>query len=138
MSKLSYGLEDWETLVESPEDALEQIVCCEQARGESWETVFSRIEWPVEVLVYKPMDVTKNSASLATLALNHMLEELDELYSDPEGDATEPTQAMKEAAKAFADAVVKDYVSWECEPTGDKVTFTLEQAREMFKTEGGE
>ena len=136
--KLSYGLEDWEKLVDTPEDALERLIDDMSGYGDQITDVLNRIEWPVEVLVYKPMDVTRYANRIAERALDYALEMLDEEHSDPDGDATKPTQAMKEAAKAFAEAVVHGYVSWVCEPTGDKVTFALEQAREMFGVKGNQ
>lgn len=47
--------------------------------------------------------------------LESVIEPLDEELGDPDGDYTEPTAAMLEAAKAFAKVVEKEYVQWACE-----------------------
>lgn len=54
--------------------------------------------------------------------LEYMIECLDEEYSDPEGDYSVPTPAMREAERVFIQAVLKEYKSWLCEPTGVKHT----------------
>ena len=53
--------------------------------------------------------------SLATDVLERLLEGLDEDYGDPEGDYTNGTAEMKEAAVKFIATVLDEYVSWACE-----------------------
>lgn len=49
--------------------------------------------------------------------LTRFIESVDEEYGDPDDGYSEPTEAMKTAAKAFVRAVVADYKSrvWACE-----------------------
>lgn len=126
-----YGLEHWEKLETRIEDVIERVL---EDYGDPLDHELERINWPIVIQVYKRMDVKHHADRIAELVLEVALERLDEEYSDPDQDGTEPTQAMKDAAKAFADAVVKDYVTWACEPTSEKITVTLAMAREMFVT----
>ena len=49
--------------------------------------------------------------------LEHLLEQLDEEYADPEDTAETPaTPRMKEAEQAFLQAVLREYVPWKLEP----------------------
>jgi hypothetical protein len=47
--------------------------------------------------------------------LERLLESLDEEHADPEGDRTEPTEAMQEAEAAFLAVIQKEYEAWGCE-----------------------
>ena len=105
---LLYGLEHQERLKSSIDEVLEDVAECTD-------------NWPVEVFSFRRMDVKRHAELLACHALEHMLETLDEEHSDPDGNPTEPTERMKVAAREFADAVVNDYVSWACEPTGEVI-----------------
>lgn len=55
-------------------------------------------------------------------ALESLLKSLDEEYANPDGDGTEPTEAMRAAEKAFTAAVLAEYKPWMCEATGSTVT----------------
>jgi hypothetical protein len=89
------------------------------------------VDWPVELMVFRPMDVKRLARYVAERALEEVLEYLDEEHSNPDGDATEPTPAMKSAADVFAKAITDEYVSWACEPTGEVAKWT----REMWEKE---
>ena len=52
----------------------------------------------------------------AEVALERLLENLDEEYSDPDGSYTDPTDAMIEASEMFVAVVLKEYKCWACEP----------------------
>ena len=121
-----YGLDGWERLKTDMDDAIEEVV--ESCGG------VDEVEWPVQLLVFRPMDVQRLACYVAKRALDDVLEYLDEEHSDPDGDATEPTSAMKAAADAFAKVVTDEYVSWSCEPTGEVVEYT----REMREKEMGQ
>ncbi len=97
-----YGLEDDETLSNSIEEVTDRF-----RDGE-----------PVEVRVFRRMKV--NSARLADRLLEWFLEDLDEDYGDPENPTVE-TVPMKAAASQFVQAVLKEYVVWNCEPTGESI-----------------
>jgi hypothetical protein len=47
--------------------------------------------------------------------LERILLDLDENYGDPDGDLSDPTEAMEEAEKAFLAVVAKEYKVWMCE-----------------------
>lgn len=51
---------------------------------------------------------------MASELLANLLERLDEDYGDPE-DTTAPTQAMQDAALAFATVVRAEYDVWRCD-----------------------
>jgi len=128
--KKLYGLQDQESMLDDDVDeVLGRVMddACETP-GESFDAIAARIEWPIKVLVYRRMSLDEGDAKrLAENAIERALEDLDEERSDPDGDATEPSEGMKAAALAFGRAVVKDYVSWACEPTGEILEFTREQ-----------
>lgn len=72
--------------------------------------------WPETLTVAAHQNVTIEDSyaeSLADWALEHMLESLDEEYGGE--DYTDPTPKMKDAALAFARAVVSEYSPWRCE-----------------------
>jgi len=47
--------------------------------------------------------------------LEHCLEQLDEEHGDPDGEYSEPTEAMKAAEKSFLEIIKKEYKPWACE-----------------------
>ena len=105
-----WGTKDSERLIhrtpdEAIEEMLDQVPCPIDDFGE------------VVVAEYAPM---KCSAD-AERVLERLLESLDDEYGDPDGDYTEPTDSMKQAAEAFVRAVVAEYTPWACEPTGNEV-----------------
>lgn len=138
-----YGLQEQEVLDGDVEAVLERVLenACENP-GEPFDATAARIEWPIKVLVFRHMDIggENQAENIAQSVLESTLEVLDEEHGDPDGDTTEPSEGMKAAALAFGRAVVKDYVSWACEPTGEVLEFTREQmaARENpAAAEGG-
>jgi len=127
-----YGLKHWEHLEDSLDEAVDRII--EEAvvsPGEGFNQIADRMAWPLEILVYKRMDVggEKMAIMIAEKATNLALEDLDEEYGDDGGAETEPTEAIEEAALAFGKAIVADYVPWTCEPTGEVIKYTREQAK---------
>ena len=66
----------------------------------------------IEICGYARM--IPNVELLAHLALERLLENLDEEYGDPEGGYVSGTDKMKEAAKVFLTAVLDEYVIWAC------------------------
>ena len=130
---LLYGLEHWERLEMNPYDVVERVMedACDKV-GEGFDAMASRIDWPIKIMVYKRRDVGGESCAktIADTSIESALEMLDEEYADHEGDVSDPTDAMKAAALAFGRTVVADYVSWTCEPNGDVIEFTGEQAKE--------
>lgn len=66
----------------------------------------------IKVYGYAPM---KTSVSFSNYPLERVLEDLDEEYANPDGEGTKPTEAMKEAEKAFIEVVEREYKSWMCE-----------------------
>jgi hypothetical protein len=121
-TKRFYGLKDQERLDESVKTCVERLL----ADGFTG--------WPIKVYVHQQMDVGGEfmAASIAEHAIERALDNLDEEYGDPDGDPTEPTEAMKAAALAFGRAVVADYVPFMCEETGEVIEVTREAAMEMM------
>ena len=69
----------------------------------------------IEICSYARMELPK-AESLASSVLESLIEDLDNEHGDPTGDhLTEISDTMKEAAKDFVTAVLKEYVSWACE-----------------------
>lgn len=125
-----YGLEHQEQLDTNIESVVGRVLddACHYA-GESFDAIAERVAWPIKVRVFRRMDVSKLKGIIAQNALEHVLELLDEEHADPDGDSAEPTAGMISASEAFAAAIVSDYVSWACEPTGEVVEITKDEAR---------
>ena len=70
----------------------------------------------VKVEHYRPRALESGALFMDT-HLDALYESLDEEYGNPEGDATEPTQAVRQAWQTFLDVVRAEYVSWFCDPT---------------------
>lgn len=102
--ELWYGVEGQEQLDQTIEDVLDNYDA----------------GTPVEILVFRKMKVT-GVDRLALHVIEQLLEDLDEDYGDPGDNSTEPTEGMKAAAKAFVEAVVKEYKVWTCVPTGEVI-----------------
>lgn len=82
-----------------------------------------------------------NGELLAHHALEHLLEDLDEEYGDPEGGYVSGTDKMKEAAKVFTTTVLDEYVSWACEivkrETVDVTAWVKENRPDWLEQERG-
>jgi hypothetical protein len=128
---LFYGLRDDERLEMDPDMVVERVLeNAVESVGEGNDAVFARIEWPIQVHVFRRMDIggERYAQEIATNAIESVLESLDETYFDPDGyGRTSPTEGMKAAALAFGRAVVADYVPFACEPTGEVIEYTREQ-----------
>ena len=96
-----WGLEDADRLYHDDKDeAIEAIL-----EGMEPETE------TIEICGFTQMDISVSWLS----PLEDILERLDEEYGDPDGDYTKPTEAMKEAEKAFLAVIKKEYTSYMCE-----------------------
>jgi hypothetical protein len=62
--------------------------------------------------------------------LDNLLEQLDEDYANPEGDATEATEAMKEAERVFLEVITKEYQPWSCDEVCRKEIGIVEWLKE--------
>lgn len=131
--KKFYGMENTERLeFDDPDEVVDRYLDdAVNTPGESFDSVAERLAFPIEVCEYEPMEIP-DAQDIANSALEHALENLDEEYGDPDGDNTEPTEAMKAAALSFGRAVVADYVPWACEQTGKVIEYTREQCREIY------
>ena len=131
VSNLLYGLKDWEELVPTVEEVVEKVLedNCDFA-GEGDSAIADRLTWPLEVVVFRRMDVGGKAEAqrIASDVLERTLEWLDEEFGNPDGDATDATDGMNEAAQAFGRVVVAEYVAWQCEPTGEVIKVTREEA----------
>lgn len=116
---LFYGVQDQERLDRSLPEAIATLL---------FNCNSDDIRWPVKIFEHRQVDVTRFAKRLAQQALEDMLVNLDEEYSDPDGDYTKPTPAMQAAALTFAQAVTGEYVSWACVPTGRVIEVTREEA----------
>jgi len=128
---LLYGLHDEEHLqFDDPDEVVARLIDDAADPGEPFDSIVDRLTWPVKVLEYAPMKLP-DAERIAADVLEHTLETLDEEYGDPDGGPTEPTEAVKAAALAFARAVVADYSVWAHEPTGKVIEYGREQARAL-------
>lgn len=130
-----YGLDGWETLESTPDEVLDRVLTEACALpDEPFDDVVKNFEWPLRILGYRRMKVGDWTKRLAGQALETVLDLLDDEYG-PDGDSTEPTPKMKAAAETFVRAVVDQYVPWMCEPNGEVVEITREQAEKYYNEE---
>lgn len=130
MNETLYGLGDSEILFDSPGEVLENWVSTHEHL--TFDEAAASQEWPMKIDVYRRMNHWQKRQRLAERALDQFLEDLDEEYGDPDGDNTEPTETMKAASLAFADAILKEYTPFFCEPTGEVVEITKQEAEEAW------
>ncbi len=131
MNEPLYGYEDSEKLFDSLDELLEEWVY-QRKDDSTLDEAASNEEWPMKICVFRRMNHWKSRHLLADRTLDRLLEDLDEEYGDHDGDPTEPSDAMKRAALAFADSILKEYTPFMCEPTGEVVEITKQQAEEAW------
>lgn len=128
-----YGLGEDEVLHKSVDDA---IITMFDGVAVSFDTLADEKQWPLKVYVYRRKTFSEGDKALqARRAINWMLDDLDETCGDNDGTPTEPTEAMREAAKTFVEAVCREYVPWACERTGEVIEVTRDEARKMVEGE---
>lgn len=129
-----YGLEHQEQLDDDLENVVARVVAdhCSQ-HAEPYADILSRIQWPIRVHVFQTMSITRSVDRMAERVLDDVLSSLDEDYSTEWVDATEPTPAMKEAAKTFIQAVLKDYKVYQCNPTKEVIEISREEVSGMME-----
>lgn len=130
MNETLYGLGDSEILFDSPGDVLENWVSTHEHL--TFDEASASQEWPMKIDVYRRMNHWKSRQHFAELALDRLIEDLDEKYGDHDGDPTEPSESMKRASLDFVDSILKDYTPFLCEPTGAVVEITKQQAEEAW------
>ncbi len=118
MKKEYYGYEGQERLVDDPADVVDNLVTGE----EDYQ------DYPIKVHVFRPMEAIGSPTDYAIRILEELLETLDDEYGDPDGDNTKPTKKMREASLELAKVMKEEYVSWMCEPTGEVLEFSKEDA----------
>lgn len=128
--EIFYGVEGQEQLDESVKDVVESLVnggWSYTGGSGSWKEIADQISWPIEVHVYR-----RRALPRPETILGFVLDMLDEEYCDPDGDNTDPTPGMKAAAETFVQAILSEYVPWRCEPTGEIIRVTREEAAAML------
>ena len=102
---------------------------------------FDELPETIEVCGYARMNINLGGAYGP---LERILESLDEEYGDPDGDGSEPTEAMKEAEKAFMAVIAQEYEPWACEEIARETVNVTDWIKahhavdEMLKRERGE
>ena len=94
-----------------------------------------RVEsWPIKILVYERKTVYNEERVkyIAEDILERTIEKLDEDFGSEDGDGSPISLEMEIAARKFAEAILNDYVSWVCEPTGEVVSYDRDQFDFIF------
>ena len=75
-----------------------------------------KIPETIELFGFDPMYVLgeEEIERLSDFILDEVLEHLDENYSTAAEDPTDPSDKMKEAAKAFATVIISEYIPFDC------------------------
>ena len=121
--KLFYGEEGRERLMCDPEEVVMDVF-------DDLETI-ENFEHPFIVNEFKPMEIELS----AKWVVEEILEKLDDELGDPDGDYTQPTEAMIKSAEALVETIKKEYHVWMCEPTGNKIEYSQE---DILKIKGKE
>jgi len=111
---LFYGEEGRERLMCDPEEVVMEVF-------DDLETI-ENFEHPFIVKEFKPMEIELS----AKWVVEEILEKLDDELGDPDGDYTQPTEAMIKSAEALVETIKKEYHVWMCEPTGNKIEYSQE------------
>ncbi len=118
MGKEFYGYDGQERLVNDPAEVVIDLVTGkEDYQG-----------FPIKVHVFRPMNAIVDVEYYSTNITDRLLEDLDEEYGDPDGDYTQATDNMAAAARALAKVIKEEYQPWMCEPTGEVLEFSKEEA----------
>lgn len=129
-----YGIEGQEQLDESIEGVVESLMIggwSYTGGSGTWKEIADQISWPIEVLVYRRKALPGPEAG-AEAVLGYLLDLFDDEYGDPDKAYNDPTPGMKAAAETFVQAVLSEYVPWQCEPTGEIIRVTREEAAAML------
>ena len=89
-----YGLLTYEQLMPSVEDVINEVFDLGEIfePGKELDELMDGAQWPIRVLKFRRMDITRFVSILAEKCAEYALEMLDEEHSDPDGDPTEPSQ----------------------------------------------
>lgn len=126
-----YGLRGDEELETDIEDVVERVIddACGPV-GEPFGSIADRIAWPLRIGVYRRLELPP-ADKLAGWVLDDVWERLDAEYGGPDGGYSTPSERVKDAVKALAETVRKEYVPWACEPTGEVIEVTRDEAKAM-------
>lgn len=129
-----FGLDGDEILTcHSVKEVIERVMDeAGQRVGEPFDEVADRVNWPIHVVEFRRADLSGMVNDVAERVVEEAYEMLGEEYDDPYGDPQEPTDAVKEAAKAFAAVVIAEFVPWTCEPTGLTRVVSRAEAKRML------
>ena len=132
MSELLYGFDGDEQLNDTdPDEVVREYLDDLYVLDRGWAECVSAVKWPLRVLEFRRMNATPGT--LAESALDDVLAALDEEYGSSDADPTKPTAKMKAAAETFIEEVLAEYAVLACEPTGEVVEYTEEQARKIWE-----
>ena len=137
-SKKMYGLIGWEQLMPEIRDVVFRVL--EDADDSTkepmatFDTVAAKIIWPIRVVEFARMELDTHEAQyIADRIIDNTYAVLDDEHGNPDADPIEPTDKVKQAAIAFANAVVEDYEVWGYMPTGFIELITQEQAKAWYE-----
>ena len=88
------------------------------------------VQETIEVARYRPM--TPSIGNLPSRVLDTLLEYLDQEYGDPEGDAPDETEKMRELAEVFVRGVLMEYEPWACELIDIEIVNVAEWVRKNY------
>ena len=116
-----YGVSGQENLDICVEDVIETLM----------NDSCNDIEYPIEIIVFRRMKITKNIKEFANRFTENILEQLDDEFGNPDDDWTKPTENMIEAGIKFAKVIESEYKVFMCEPTGEILKYTEEMVKEI-------
>jgi hypothetical protein len=124
-NELLYGREVWERLETTFDDAVERAL--EEGTtvpGESYVDVRGLLVedclLPMVFNVFRRRSIGGDTwvKYTANDIVERIIDDLDAEFAAPEGDPTILSGRVKTAALKLAGVIEKEYVSWQCEPTG--------------------
>ena len=122
--KIYYGIDGQEQLDTDPYDTFGYEI------SNMSDDDIKGMTYPFIVKVFTPMCINIDTNDV----LDMVLENLDENYGNPDGDATEATDAMKAKAEELVKVIKDEYVVWACEETGETIEYSKD---DVLQVSGG-
>ncbi len=118
-----YGIGGQERLSSEPENVVLELM--ENMDKDEYPT------FPIMVHVWEQMTPFKDLEKFSNSILEDIFENLDENYGDPDNYGTEQTDTMKKASLEFTKVLANEYHVWMCDPTGEILKYSKEEAMKI-------
>lgn len=120
----------WDSVAEAVERYVEDCAFMADSTADSIEAV----EWPLKLHAFRRVTVSPRWVSdRAGGLVETLIADWSDSFGTQVGPNPDPTPEMLAAMESAVRAIVGQLTVSHCEPTGETVTVTKEQAKEMLK-----